>query len=303
LQFQLYDGALPVRCFLNISSNSSSRMHPLPSCISSEVNASVLRSATGGFAYVVAVNSLGSTASSRVPLSLSSACRVSVRVQECSDAIVTLRFDYFSCDNVSASKLVLTTDACSKDISISSILSVHDISSFPSSLSITSLSPSSTFCAIPFVGDERGTLTQFSTAPAALAFMQNSLYSGSIGALDNRVVLDWEYPASTLGCSVTAVVRTYCLWDSSWHSVGDPFVVPCAFQTMSVLVPSYWATAEVEVRSTHASCRSSSQAINVTINATSAVFPLSVSPLITVNSSDVSRPSATIIWSLTKVRL
>jgi len=153
------------------------------------------------------------------------------------------------------------------------------------------------------VGDERGTLTQFSTAPAALAFMQNSLYSGSIGALDNRVVLDWEYPASTLGCSVTAVVRTYCLWDSSWHSVGDPFVVPCAFQTMSVLVPSYWATAEVEVRSTHASCRSSSQAINVTINATSAVFPLSVSPLITVNSSDVSRPSATIIWSLTKVRL
>jgi hypothetical protein len=136
--------------------------------------------------------------------------------------------------------------------------------------------------------------------------MQSVLYAGrarSSGAENTSLLLEWEYPSAAQGCSITAVVRAYCEWDSTWHQSGDPFVAPCLFQTMTVVVPSHWSKAEVEVRSAHASCRSSSQSINVTTNATSAVVPVSEPPSLALNSSDVSRPTATISWTLTKVAL
>jgi hypothetical protein len=56
----------------------------------------------------------------------------------------------------------------------------------------------------------------------------------------------------------------------------------------------------LQVRSTHGDCQSSFRDYNVTINATAAVPPISIPPIIGINSSDIFRPSATISWFLTK---
>lgn len=301
LQFQVYSGALPVQCFLNISSPSSSRTQPLNTCNSADISRSMLQSSSGGFLSVVAVNTLGSSVSLPIPLVQPPVCGISLQVEECSHDSIALHFDYVFVDSSSTHKLLLTSGTCREVAAPESVVSVFDISSFPPGMSISSLESSSSFCLVLYVNDVLCSRVPVSTAPVPLSFVKTTIVNAralGTGQPESSFLIEWEYPTGAESCSISAVLYTYCNWDSAWYDVGSSFVVPCIFQKMTVAVPSYWKFAKLQVRSTNGDCKSSYRDYNVTINASMAVPPMSVPPFINVNSSDSYRPTATISWSL-----
>lgn len=303
LEFQVYGGTLPTQCFLNVTSSSNSRIYPLKVCESTEISSSILFSPSGGSVSVLAVNSLGSIASLPIPLIVPSSCSASMHIQGCSHDSINLQFEYFAYDDSVPIKVLLSYGSCQEVILSTSVLSVFDLSSFPPGLTINSLQSSSSFCLILIVKDVVCTRLPFTTAPAPLSFLQTSIFTRPVSSSlqnDYIITVQWEYAFGAQSCSVSASVRTYCNWDSAWHDFGSSLFVPCLLQEVSISVPSYWSHANVQVRSANGKCESSFRDFNVTLNASAAVPPISSPPFIVINSSEISRPSATISWSLTK---